>query len=59
MTEPMKAIPELLEAELRHTPMGRLGSPAEIASAVAFLASDAAAYITGHTLAVDGGYLLV
>ena len=39
--------------------MGRLGSPAEIASAVAFLASEAAGYITGHTLAVDGGYLVV
>lgn len=59
MTAPMQAFPELLEAELGHTPMGRMGRPEEIAAAALFLASSAARYITGHTLAVDGGYLVV
>ena len=38
-------------------PMGRYGKPVEIANAVCFLASDDASFITGHPLAVDGGYL--
>jgi len=38
-------------------PLGRYAKPAEIADAVCFLASDAASFITGHALAVDGGYL--
>ncbi|MGI9074032.1 MAG: SDR family NAD(P)-dependent oxidoreductase [Bryobacteraceae bacterium] len=39
------------------TPTGRLGSPEEIVGAAIFLASDATSMITGHTLAVDGGFL--
>ncbi|MFE3545966.1 glucose 1-dehydrogenase [Nocardia sp. NPDC059177] len=39
-----------------NTPMGRVGEPAEIAAAVVFLLSDAASYITGAELAVDGGW---
>jgi NAD(P)-dependent dehydrogenase (short-subunit alcohol dehydrogenase family) len=38
-------------------PMGRFGEPEEVARAALFLASDDATYVTGHTLAVDGGYL--
>ena len=38
-------------------PLGRYGKPAEIASAACFLASDDASFITGHPLALDGGYL--
>ena len=58
MTAPMKHFSELLDAELAHTPMGRLGTPGEVVPAVQFLASSGAGFITGHVLVVDGGYLL-
>lgn len=43
---------------LARTPLGRLGEPDDIAQAIAFLASPAARWITGQTLAVDGGYTI-
>jgi NAD(P)-dependent dehydrogenase (short-subunit alcohol dehydrogenase family) len=58
MTAPMAHFPELLDAELAHTPMGRLGTPEEVTGTVQFLASSAASFITGHVLVADGGYLL-
>ncbi|MCB2204518.1 SDR family oxidoreductase [bacterium] len=42
---------------LERTPMGRIGDPVEVARAAAFLCSPAASYITGQTLAVDGGFM--
>jgi NAD(P)-dependent dehydrogenase (short-subunit alcohol dehydrogenase family) len=59
LTHPVLDIPEMLDPEMRHTPMARMGMADEISPAVLFLCSDAASYITGTTVAVDGGYLTV
>lgn len=48
--------PEFVESFLSHVPMGRMGTPQDIANGVAFLSSDAASYITGHILDIAGGY---
>jgi 3-oxoacyl-[acyl-carrier protein] reductase len=57
MTAPMASFPQLIAEELRHVPMGRMGTPDEVAAAVCYLSSRAASYVTGTVLAVDGGYL--
>jgi len=58
-TEMVTAMPEKVLAGMReHTPLGRLGAPADIANAYAFLASDDAGYISGETLRVDGGIVI-
>lgn len=49
-------MPDLYAGILAQMPMGRFGSPEEVAKAVAFLASPAASYITGANLVIDGGF---
>jgi len=49
---------EFKENAVEQIPLGRVGSPEDVASAVTFLASDEASYITGHVLSVNGGMLM-
>jgi NAD(P)-dependent dehydrogenase (short-subunit alcohol dehydrogenase family) len=59
MIERLRADPVLGEALATMHPMGRMGRPEEIAEAVVWLCSDAASFVTGHTMVVDGGNLAV
>ena len=60
LTELTKDLPEnLLQQLTEATPLGRFGTTEEIASAVAFLASDEAAFITGQVVGVDGGLVMM
>jgi 3-oxoacyl-[acyl-carrier protein] reductase len=60
LTELTRDLPEPLQAQITAaTPLGRFGTADEIANAVAFLASDEAAYITGQVLAVNGGLVMM
>jgi NAD(P)-dependent dehydrogenase (short-subunit alcohol dehydrogenase family) len=55
----IEQVPEAaLNAIINATPVGRLGMPEEVAAGVVYLASDAAAFITGHVLDINGGYAM-
>ena len=58
LAEGWKENPRLSESILAHTALQRWGDPGDLAGAYQFLASDAAAFVTGAVLSVDGGYLL-
>ncbi len=49
---------EFKQAAVKMIPLGRVGTPEDIANSVAFLASEEAGYITGHVLNVNGGMLM-
>jgi 3-oxoacyl-[acyl-carrier protein] reductase len=51
--------PEMIRNFVASIPLGRVGTPKECATVIAFLASDAASYITGETIEINGGQLMV
>jgi 3-oxoacyl-[acyl-carrier protein] reductase len=58
-TEMVKAMPDKIIASMvEHTPLGRMGTPEEVAAVYAWLASDEASFVTGTVLSVDGGVVV-
>ena len=54
-TRQREATPELIDKLIKGIPMRRIGTPQEVAHAIAYLASDDSVYVTGSELVVDGG----
>jgi len=59
MQEEARNNPKLVERLVRAIPMGRVGEPEDQARVIAFLASEASAYMTGQTLSVSGGLTMI
>ena len=59
LVKPLKARPEIWAKLAAHTVFNRWGAPSEVAAAVAFLACDAASFVTGSALVVDGGWTAI
>jgi len=59
LSAPIKKRPDIYDTYARHTVIGRWGQPSEVGSAVAFLASDAASYISGSTMLIDAGWTAI
>ena len=59
LVQPLKARPEIFNKLAAHTVFNRWSAPSEVATAVAFLASDAASYVSGSALMVDGGWTAI
>jgi NAD(P)-dependent dehydrogenase (short-subunit alcohol dehydrogenase family) len=57
LTEPIKSMPQLEQKIIGKHPIARAGAPKEVAEAVVWLCSDAASFVAGHSMAVDGGFL--
>ena len=57
IAEALTSHPEMEAQIVARHPIGRMGQPEEIAAAVIWLCSDAASFVTGHTMTVDGGYV--
>ena len=55
MTERFHALPEIRSKRVAATPLGRMGTPEDIAAGILYLASDESSFVTGSELVIDGG----